>query len=720
MKSFVNLSLVFVTSIFTISCGSSTKDPTADIPIVNPKAVPVSSQDSLKAISDRFGVRVEVPKFEISPEEIDASTAKALAEANQKIEQIVLIPKSERTFENTIRAIDDLLWDVSNIGNRFDLIKETSQNASLRNHTADKLVEIKQWTTSFVYREDLYRAVVEFSERFPNLASVRGDLSSEDLKYYSDLLRTYRQAGMNLSKEKRDQVEALQKRLDELSTQFQKNTNEDQTTAELTPAEMDGVPSDALDQYKRRDGNYLVAARFPTQASPILDYGKNEEARRKVLTARYQVAMDKNVPVFEEALRIRQQIATILGSDSWADYRMENRMAKNFVTANKFISDLAKGLRPRMEAEIAEMLELKKRDTGDPSAEFKIWDYYYYMNALQMEKYAVNHEELKNFFPSSQVLAGMFKVYEKMFQVKFTEINAPYKWVEDLQLFLVQDARSLEPLGLIYFDLFPREGKYDHFAQFGITNGKRLVDGTYQRPVVAVVCNFPAPTADAPSLLTFDDVQTMFHEFGHAMHSVLTRADYNEYSGTSTQDDFVEAPSQMLENWVMQKEVMDMIAADWRDSSRKISQDDLNKIKQAKYATQGIFYSRQMALALSDFRFHAKGETKDSTQILNDTFAEFFLPLPGGTNFAASWGHMMGGYDAGYYSYAWSEVIASDMFTPFKANPRGFVDAQLGLRLRNEIYAAGGARDAADSVRAFLGRDYSIEPFLAEFGIKTP
>lgn len=723
----IRISLVVLTALSLFACADDQRTITPTIPATPVGAKPAASTPAgLPKVSDfqnlaaAFGYRLEAPVFETTPDEVDATVAAVLNRAELKLSTIIAIPKINRTFENTIRAIDDAFWEVSCLLNRLDLIKETSTSEVLRDRVTEKEIEVAQWFTGVSFREDLYNATVEFNQVFPDLQVARPDLSAEDLKFGADNARDYKRSGMTLPKDQRNKVEELNKKLDELSANFSKNISEDKTTVALTQEELEGVPADAIEQFKKKDGKFIVAARLPTQAVPVLENGKNEEARRKVITARYQVAMEKNVPIFEEALKIRDQVAHLLGYESWADYRTETRMAKSFENSQKFVKLIAKGLVPKMKAETAEMLALKRRDTANPNAEFKIWDYYYYMNQLQKEKYAVNHEEIKNYFPADRVLSGMLQVYASMFQLKFTEVEPPYKWVADLRLFMVQDKRTNEPLGLIYFDLFPRDGKYDHFAQFGITNGKRFPDGTYQRPVVAIVGNFPPPTANTPSLLQFDDVETMFHEFGHALHSVLTQANYNRYSGTSVQDDFVEAPSQMLENWVLQKEITDIVSSDWRNPSNKISQQDLERIRAAKFSTSGIYYIRQMALALSDFRFHAKGEVKDSGKIVNDTFSEIFLPLPEGTNFAASWGHLMGGYDSGYYGYAWAKAIASDMFTAFKANPKGFMDSGLGMRLRNEIYAVGGARDAIDSVRAFLGRNYSIAPFFAEFGVSVP
>ena len=291
--------------------------------------------------------------------------------------------------------------------------------------------------------------------------------------------------------------------------------------------------------------------------------------------------------------------------------------------------------------------------------------------------------------------------------------------MSDLQLFGVTDSETGEPLGLFYLDMVPREGKYNHFAQFTLIDGKRLPGGQYQRPTVALICNFPPPAPNRPSLLSHADVETLFHEFGHALHSILTRARFSRFSGTSVPRDFVEAPSQMLENWVWDKKVLDGFAADYRDPSKKIPKEILAKLKESKLATVGTHYRRQISFALLDLALHTEvkdGGGQDVVKISNDILSKVFLPVPEDTAFVAYFGHLMG-YDAGYYGYAWADAIAADMATVFEKSPYGYYDAVAGRRLRDEIYAPGDSRDVSVSIEKFLGRKQGIEPFLKTLGI---
>jgi thimet oligopeptidase len=287
-------------------------------------------------------------------------------------------------------------------------------------------------------------------------------------------------------------------------------------------------------------------------------------------------------------------------------------------------------------------------------------------------------------------------------------------------LYSVADAKTGEPLGLFYLDMFPRDGKYNHFAQFGIIEGKRLANGKYQRPVCSLVCNFPPPQPDKPSLMSHDEVETVFHEFGHAMHTILTRAKYSRFSGTSVPQDFVEAPSQMLENWAWDKKVLDSFAADYRDPSKKIPQDILSQLKTARLATEATYYRRQLSFGLMDLVLHTQihaTNADDLVPLSNKVLSDVSFPVPPDTAFVAYFGHIIG-YGSGYYGYAWADAIAADMATVFENSPDGFFDQTAGMRMRNEIYSVGDSRDINISIEKFLGRPRSVQPFLKKIGVE--
>jgi thimet oligopeptidase len=456
------------------------------------------------------------------------------------------------------------------------------------------------------------------------------------------------------------------------------------------------------------------------QRLTVLSNARREETRQRLQVAHDNLARASNIPLLEKILPLRDDIAHKLGYKTWADFQTEIKMAKNAATVTAFLEKLKTGLQPKFDSELAEFRRLKVKETGDTNVQIKIWDWRYFSNQLKKEKYDVDAEQLRVFFPYQHVLDGMFAIYQRIFGLKFERVEPSYKWVKDLQLYAVSDAKSGEPLGLFYLDMFPREGKYNHFAQFRLIEGKLLSSGKYQRPTVALICNFPSPTKDKPSLLAHSDVETLFHEFGHAMHSIMTRANYGRFSGTSVPGDFVEAPSQMLENWVWDKKVLDSFAADYRDPSKKIPAEILAKLLEAKMATEGTRYRRQISFALMDMALHTQihdTNAKDALPLSNEVLSENFIPRLPDTATVAYFGHLMG-YDAGYYGYAWADAIAADMATAFAQAPEGYFDQTAGRRLRAEVYEPGDSRDVNVSIEKFLGRQRSIDPFLKKIGIE--
>ncbi|HEX9048552.1 MAG TPA: M3 family metallopeptidase, partial [Verrucomicrobiae bacterium] len=452
----------------------------------------------------------------------------------------------------------------------------------------------------------------------------------------------------------------------------------------------------------------------------IEDNARPEETRKRMITAQCNLAREENIPLLQKILVRRDEVAHLLGYASYADYATETRMVKNAATAMAFLENLKTGLQPKFDAELEEFRQMKVKETGDAHAKIYVWDWRYFANQLKKTKYNVDAEQLRVYFPMDRVLDGLFTIYQRIFGLKFERVEAPYKWVGDLQLYTVSDKKTGEPLGLFYLDLFPREGKYNHFAQFGITEGKLLPDGLYQRPVCALVCNFPPPQPGKPSLLSHDEVETIFHEFGHAMHTILTRAKYTRFSGTSVPRDFVEAPSQMLENWPWDKTVLDSFAADYRDPKKKIPADILGQLKASRLATMGTYYRRQLSFGLMDLALHTQIHANNANDVLplsNKVLSDVSLPVPPDTAFVAYFGHIVG-YGAGYYGYAWADAIAADMATVFENSPDGYFDKETGMRMRNEIYAVGDSRDVNISIEKFLGRPRSLQPFLKKIGVE--
>ncbi len=679
-------------------------------------AQPTNQIDRLKEFKKRaagFNAVITVPQFETTTNGIRFALRQTIAVGNAALDRLGALKPRAVTFENTVRALDEISYQIGLTADRFGLLKETSADAALRDTATDALKELQEWAVGLDYREDVYMALKAYADRKPRL-------KGEDARLLAETMRDYRRAGLDLPKSQRDEVEKLRKELSRLTTDYESNITKAQKAVKFTKTELEGVPESFLAQIKTGDDEYTVMANITWHYLSVMDNAKREETRKKLLVEHDNLARAGNIPLLEKILPLRDDIARKLGYKTWADYQIEVKMATNAAAAIEFLEKLKAGLQPKFDAELAEFRRIKAKETGDTNAQIQIWDWRYFSNQLKKEKYNVDAEQLRVYFPYQRVLDGMFNIYQTIFGLKFERVEPPYKWIGDLQLYTVADAQTGEPLGLFYLDMFPREGKYHHFAHFGLVGGKVMAGGKYQRPTVALVCNFPSPTKDKPSLLSHSDVETVFHEFGHAMHSMMTRARYCRFAGTSVPRDFVEAPSQMLENWVWDKKVLDGFAGDYRDPSKKIPADILAKLQEARLATEGTRYRRQLSFGLTDLVLHTQihdANAKEALPLSNKVLSEVFLPVAPDTAFVAYFGHLMG-YDAGYYGYAWADAIAADMATVFERSPNGYFDQTAGRRLRVEIYEPGNSRDVNVSIEKFLGRKRSLEPFLKQIGIE--
>jgi thimet oligopeptidase len=679
-------------------------------------AQPTNQTDRLREFRKRaatFNAVIAVPQFETTTNGLRFTLKQTLAVGNAALDRIGALKPGEVTFDNTVRALDDIGYQISLTDDRFGVIKETSTDAALRDAATDALKALEEWSVGIDYREDVYKALKAYADRKPRL-------KGEDARLLTETMRDYRRAGLDLPKPQRDEVEKMRKELSRLTTDYESNITKAQKAVKFTLAELEGVPESFLAQVKTGADEYTVMANITWHYMSVMDNAKREETRKKLITEHDNLARAENIPLLEKILPLRDDIAHKLGYKTWADYQIEVKMAGTAASAIEFLERLKAGLQPKFDAELAEFRQIKIKETGDTNAQIRVWDWRYFSSQLKKEKYNVDAEQLRVYFPYQRVLDGMFSIYQNIFGLKFERVEPPYKWIGDLQLYAVSDAQTGEPLGLFYLDMFPREGKYNHFAQFRLIEGKVMASGKYQRPTVALICNFPSPTKDKPSLLSHSDVETIFHEFGHAMHSMMTRAKYGRFSGTSVPRDFVEAPSQMLENWVWDKKVLDSFAADYRDPSKKIPADILAKLREAKLATEGTRYRRQLSFALMDLTLHTQIHDSNAAEALplsSKVLSEVFLPMVPDAAFVAYFGHLMG-YDAGYYGYAWADAIAADMATVFEKAPNGYFDQAAGHRLRVEIYEPGNSRDVNESIEKFLGRKRSLEPFLKKIGIE--
>lgn len=639
--------------------------------------------------------------------------APAEAEARVKLEKdlaaLIAIPQAERTFENTIMGYERAFDNYGNALGMSGFLSYVSTDKKFRDAANDLQMQISQYMVDVATRRDVYKAIREYTDTNPRLDPVQAKLVKE-------MLIGFKNSGMDLNDADLEKFKALNKEKAEYIIKFDKNIQEYKDPLAVTQEQLRGLGEDYIQKLsKTDDGKYLVTLDYPDYV-PFMQNADDEQARKELEFKFNRRGGQENVELLEKTLTLRREIARLLGYKNHAELRLENRMAKNPKTVMAFLKDLQKKLKPLGKKEDKEMIAYKNSKTGKNSRTLYSWESGYWSNKFRKENLELDSEKIKEYFPSQVVIDGMLDLFGGVFGITFEPVDIPV-WHPDVKAFKIKDKASGELVAYFYMDLYPREGKYKHAACFGLVEGEEKQDGTYQIPFVAIVANLNKPSGDTPSLLKHSEVETLFHEFGHVLHNALTKAKYSAFSGTSVSWDFVEAPSQMLERWAWDPQVLKKISKHYK-TGESLPDDLIKRMIAAKNFGAGGMYLRQDFFAQYDMTLHTADTTPDTTKLYFELTKKIRgLPLTKGTIPQASFGHIMGGYDAGYYGYLWSEVIAEDFFGEFKKN--GIFNPETGLKFRREILEKGGTLDEEKMVENFLGRPADNKPFLKSIGLEN-
>jgi len=636
----------------------------------------------------------------------DEAAARKVLEAD--LAKIVAIKKEDRTFDNTLLAYDDAFDKYSQSIGQAGFLAYVSDDEELRNTALVLEQQISQYLIDVATRRDIYKAFKDYADTNPKLPPI-------ETKMLKDTMIGFRKSGMMLDDKDLETFKTLCKKEADNSINFSKNIRDYKDSLDVTKDQLAGMGDDYVNRLqKTKDGKYTITLDYPDYI-PFMQNAKSDEARKELEYKFDRRGGAENVKLLEDSLQLRYETAKLLGYKTYAQDRLDTRMAKNPETVIKFLTDLEKELKPMAQKEDKELLKLKEEKTGVKSDRFNAWETGYWTNLHKKLYYDVDQEKLKEFFPTDYVIKNMFEIFGDLFGVSFKPVNIP-TWHKDVKSFAVTDNETQKVLGYIYMDLFPREGKYKHAGCFDLVSGKLKHDGTYQKPFVAIVANLNPASGDIPSLLKHDEVETLFHEFGHVLHNVLTEAKYSAISGTSVSQDFVEVPSQMLENWAWDPTVLKKISKNYK-TGKPLDDETIKKMIASKNHCSGSFYIRQDFLAQIDMMYHTATKPVDTTALWAKEADEIRgVPMTSGTYPQASFDHIMGGYDAGYYGYLWAEVIAEDFFSEFQKH--GLFNKELGKKYRKEILAMGGSYDEEVLVKNFLGRPVSNEPFLKHIGLE--
>uniref|UniRef100_A0A3B4U6A2 Neurolysin (metallopeptidase M3 family) n=2 Tax=Seriola dumerili TaxID=41447 RepID=A0A3B4U6A2_SERDU len=655
----------------------------------------VSARDCSQAGNKRNTLR-----WDLSPEEIRTMTDSVINRVKKVYDEIGSLNIVNVSVENTLKALANAKLDYASSRHVLDFPQYVCPSKEVRSASTDADKKLSEFDVEISMREDVFERITALQK------NLQENLSPEEKRLLDRLVTLGKRRGLHLSKDIQEEIKRTSKLISELSIEFNKNLNEDNTFLVFSEHELAGLAHSYLNGLERAaSGRYKVTLEYP-HYYPLMKRCHNPETRRKMETAFHSRCKEVNTAILEQLVHLRAKVADLLGYSSHANYVLEINMAKNASNVSDFLDTFYETLKPVGIKERKYILALKKRECLMKGYQFdgqiNAWDLPYYMNQVEQCKFAVNKDKLIEYFPLEVVTAGLFGIYQELLGLTFTEVEHAHVWHENVKLYSAHDSDTGEEIGQFYLDLHPREGKYGHAACFGLQPGCRGADGKRRLPVAAMVANFTKPRKGMPSLLQHHEVETYFHEFGHVMHELCSKTTFSEFSGTLVETDFVEVPSQMLENWVWEKEPLRRMSGHYKDGS-PIPDILLDKLIASRVANTGLMNLRQVVLSKVDQSLHSSSHA-DTAEVFAKHCQDILgVPATPGTNMTASFSHLAGGYDGQYYSYLWSEVYSMDIFfSRFKKE--GIMNPKVGKEYRSVILEAGGSEDGIDMLETFLGR----------------
>jgi thimet oligopeptidase len=606
----------------------------------------------------------------------------------------LLAAKGPRTIENTLVPFDEAVRQNNSAGYFAGLMEQVHPDPGFRDHATAMLTKASAAQTAISLNHDIYNALAAL------------DLSKADAatRYYVQRqLLEFRLAGVDKDDATRARLKKLSDQATEEQSMFDRNIADGQNVVEADPSELDGLPQDYIDRHKpSANGKIQITTNYP-DALPVFSFAKSTSLRRRVTIAFNTRAYPKNQEVLTSLLKTRYEIATLLGYSNWADYNAADKMIAKGHNIADFIQQVHDASRPLAEREFEMLLAEKQKTT--PGAK-EIWSYEqaYLSELVRRTKYDFDSQSVRPYFPFMQVKQGILDAAAELFQVSFQQEKNVPSWDPAVETWIVIDHGK--PIGRFYLDMHPRPGKYSHAEMAPVLDGIR----GKQLPEAILVCNFPAPTADDAGLMDYGDVQTFFHEFGHLMHHILGgQQQWAGITGISMESDFVEAPSQMLEEWIRSPQVLAKFARHYK-TGEPIPAELVARMNRASAFGRGVWADRQTALtAISYDIYKTKPDDVNLDAVTLDANCKYtlFTQIPE-THMWASFGHL-GGYSSAYYTYLWDKVIAEDFFLQF--DHKNLLAGDAPMKYRRVVLEPGGSMSANDLVKDFLGRPQNMTAF---------
>ena len=661
----------------------------------------------------------QAPFSKIENEHFKPAITSAIEIAREEIEAIIR-NEAPPTFENTIEALDYSGQQLARVTAVFFNLNAAETNETIQKIAQEVSPSLSEFQNDITLNEQLFERVKAVYEQRDVL-----DLNPEQKTLLEKRYKSFSRNGANLSEDKKQELRKIDSELAQLQLKFGEHVLAETNAFEmhLTQAsEVEGLPESALEaaaqlaKSKNKDG-WIITLQYPSYI-PFMKYAKNRERRKQLALAFGSKGFHGNeLDNQENVLRIvklRHQRAQILGYSTHAHFVLEERMAETPEKVLTFLNELLQKAKPAAEKEFKELQLFAK--SLDGIEDLQKWDGAYYSEKLKQQKFQLDDEKLKPYFKLENVIDGVFKVAQKLFGLHFKEVFDVDKYHDEVKTYHVFD-QNQKFIALFYADFHPRPGKRGG-AWMTSFKSQYKKTGTNVRPHVANVCNFTPSTANKPSLLTFNEVTTLFHEFGHALHGMLANTTYPGLSGTSVYWDFVELPSQVLENWCYEKEALALFAHHF-DTGELIPMELVQKIKESSTFQEGMQTMRQLSFGILDMAWHGK-DPSDITDVKAFEQRAFegtqFYPETSETCMSTSFSHIFqGGYSSGYYSYKWAEVLDADAFAFFKEH--GIFNTEIASKFKEHVLSKGGTENPMTLYKRFRGQEPKIEALLERAGL---
>ncbi|WP_213865473.1 oligopeptidase A [Vibrio crassostreae] len=671
----------------------------------------------------------DLPPFsKIKPEHVKPAVEQVIEACRNKIEQ-VLEGNTSPSWDNLVAPIEEVDDRLGRIWSPVSHMNSVVNSDELREAYESCLPVLSEYGTWVGQHKGLFEAykAIKASEAF-------SALNRAQQKTITDALRDFELSGIGLPADEQHRYGEISKRQSELGSQFSNNVLDATMgwSKQITDvAELAGMPESALAAAKaaaesKEQEGYLLTLDIPSYL-PVMTYCDNQELRKELYEAYVTRASDlgpnagkwDNTEIITEQLKLRHEIARMLGFSTYSEKSLSTKMAETPDQVLGFLNDLAVKAKPQGEREVEELRQFAEKEFG--VSELNLWDIAYYSEKQKQNLFEISDEELRPYFPESNVVSGLFEVLNRVFGMSVTEREGVDTWHESVRFFDIFDATGALR-GSFYLDLYAREHKRGG-AWMDDCRGRRITEsGELQTPVAYLTCNFNKPVGDKPALFTHDEVVTLFHEFGHGIHHMLTQVEAGAVAGINGVPwDAVELPSQFLENWCWEEEALSFISGHF-ESGEALPKEMLEKMLAAKNFQSAMFILRQLELGLFDFTLHTEYDPEVGARVL-ETLADVkskvsVLPSLDWNRFSHSFGHIFaGGYSAGYYSYLWAEVLSADAFSAFEEE--GIFNTETGNRFLNNILEMGGSEEPMELFKRFRGREPQIDAMLRHAGISA-